>query len=266
MQTVEYVDRDSILHRLDPRVNILLSISLFAAAFAFTSPAFLFITFLFVVVLAVIGKVHTEFIPWLTFLIPVAVMAAIMWMLFSTASLSAIDSKVVATVGLLQITEYGFIMGLAMPFRVLTMITVPLLFMMTVSNEDLIKSLIALKVPYKIAFGFGLTLRLVYVFQEEIRTIRQAQKSRGAILDQGNPIKRIKRNLPVVIPAIVRGIETSDQLSTNLDLKGFSDTSERTSISTLEADRTDVTVAALCFIFLGGALTLRLLGYGTINL
>jgi len=264
MRTVEYTERDSLLHRLDPRVNLLISVTILTAAFLFTSTPYLIGTFASVLVLLVVGKIGREFLPWLKILVPFGIFAFFMWTLFSGFSLGATQSDVVAEIGFLDITQEGLAKGVSMPFRIMTMISIPIIFMMTVKNSELIRSLEQLGLPYKAAFGFGLSFRLVYVFQDEIRTIREAQKSRGAVLDRGSPVKRIKRNLPVIIPAMVRGFESSDDLSTALDLKGFDNVRNRNSIHRLQATTTDIVVAVLFLVVLTGILVARYLGYGVL--
>jgi energy-coupling factor transport system permease protein len=263
MRTVEYVDRDSLLHRLDPRVNVFISITVLLAAFLFTDPAYLAAVFGATLALVAVGKLGREFLPWLKLLLPFAVVSFFMWTLFSGLSLGATESTVIAEVGFVEITRRGLSRGISMPFRIVTMMSVPILFMMTVTNSELIKALGQLGVPYKIAFGFGLAFRLVYVFQDEIRRIREAQKSRGAVLDSGTPLQRIRRNIPVLVPAMVRGFESSKQLSTVLDLRGFDDAHRRTSAHRLEASRVDIVVAAVCLVGFVSIVALRLLGYGT---
>lgn len=264
MRTVEYVDRDSFVHRLDPRVNLLLSVTVLTAAFLFTETAYLVAVFGAAIALVLIGKVGREFLPWTKVLIPFAIVSFVMWTLFSGLSLSATESEVVAEIAFLQITERGVQQGMSMPFRIMTMMSVPIVFMMTVKNAALIKALRQLGIPYKVAFGFGLAFRLVYVFQDEIRTIREAQKSRGAKLDKGSPVERIRRNLPVLIPAMVRGLESSNHLSTALDLKGFDNAGHRESIYRLEANRTDVVVTAVCLLALAALVLLKVFGYGSV--
>lgn len=263
MRTVEYVDRDLILHRLDPRVNLLISITVLTAAFLFTETAYLVGVFCTALGLVVLGRIGREFLPWMKILLLFGVVSFFMWTFFSNLALGATESAIVAELWIITITERGLSQGASMPFRIMTMISIPIIFMMTVKNSDLIKALRQLGMPYKIAFGFGLALRLVYVFQDEIRTIREAQQSRGAVLDRGSPIKRIKNNLPVLVPAMVRGLESSNNLSTALDLKGFDNVNQRTAAYQLEASKTDIIITIVSLSVLVVILLARLLGYGT---
>jgi energy-coupling factor transport system permease protein len=264
MRTVEYVDRGSVLHALDPRVNLLVSVTVLSAAFLFSATIYLVAVFACALSLVALGRVWREFLPWVRVLVPFAVVSFLMWSLFSGLSLGGSESAVVAQLWIFELTERGLSQGTSMPFRIMTMMTVPIVFMMTVRNAALIKALRQLGVPYKLAFGFGLAFRLVYVFQDEIRTIREAQKSRGAILDSGSPITRIRRNLPVLVPAMVRGLESSKNLSTALDLKGFDSASQRNSIYRLEASTTDILVAVASLIALAALVLARISGYGTL--
>lgn len=264
MKIVDYIEKDSILHRMDPRLNILLSLTLILLAFLFTDPLYLFTIFVFVVILSFLAKVHREFFSWLKLLVPFALLSFVLWTFFAQNSLSVETSEAIANFGPLTLTQTGILYGLGMPFRILVMITTPLLFMMTVRNSHLIKALEHLKVPYKVAFGIGLVFRMIYVFEDEMRDIRQAQKSRGAMLDRGNLLRRVKSNISVLIPTMIKGLETSDDLSTAMELKGFSNSHNRNSIRKLELSRTDMTLALICFSIMGAMISLRFFGFGTI--
>ncbi len=266
MKVVEYVERDSPLHALDPRVNLLLAATVIVLGLVFTHPAALAGLFAAVLGLAVVGRVHRELLGWVRLLVPFALFSFVMWTVFGELSLGGTSgggaTRTLVTVGPLGITEATLMQGLGMPLRLLVMITTPLVFLMTVQRRDLVAALDRLGVPYKLAFGFGLVLRMVDVFIDEIREIRHAQQARGAVLDSGGLRTRVRANTAVLVPALVRGVKASEQLAAALELKGFANADNRTRTRTLRFQRRDYLAAGGCLVCLALGVALRLSGVG----
>lgn len=264
MKFVRYVERDSFLHSLDPRSKLLICLTLISLPFVFTHPLAMFLIFCGMIAVAFTGKIGDEFLKRVRFLLPVAIMAFLLWSLFYNYSLftSASSSQTLLKMGPLRLTQFGLWYGVAMSFKILVLIGTPLLFFLTVTNSDFTMSLVKLKVPYKVAFGIGLALRMIGVFEDEMTKIKQAQKSRGLALEKGNLLSRVRKSIPIIIPTIFSGLETSDQLSTAMELKGFGSQEERTFLKNLRLQRKDFLVMVVCVGIIALSIFLRMKGVG----
>jgi len=125
--------------------------------------------------------------------------------------------------------SFMFNIGLYMTLRLFLIVSTSLLFVSTVSPRDVIVSLRYLKLPYKMVFTLGLTLRHISTFSEEYVIIKEAQTSRGLELDKGLLIKRVKNYVHLLVPLLIRSIENAEKLSLAMDLKLF--TFNKSSIS-----------------------------------
>ncbi|MFP4005314.1 MAG: energy-coupling factor transporter transmembrane component T [Candidatus Hadarchaeia archaeon] len=77
-----------------------------------------------------------------------------------------------------------------------------------------------LGLPWKLAFIFSLTLKLVPEMKKKFRKIEEAQYSRG-LKKGGNPIKRARRKIPIVIPFLASVSRHGFQLSQVLEARNF---------------------------------------------
>ncbi len=261
MKVVEYVDRDSIIHELDPRAILAMAVTVIVIGLLFDNPLVIGTVFLTVLALARVARVHPEMFQWLRLLLPFALFSFVLWTFFGHLSLAGAGSQTLVAFGPLRVSKTSLYRGLGMPLRLLVMITTPLFVLMTVRREALVAALVQLKVPYKVAFGFGLVLRMVDVFLDEIREIRHAQQARGAVLDRGGLRARLRANSAVLVPAVVRGVQASEDLAMALELKGFSNANNRSQPTHGSLSQPDYLVIGTSVVFTVGTLTMWLGGF-----
>jgi energy-coupling factor transport system permease protein len=154
--------------------------------------------------------------------------------------------------------------GLAMPFRILTVLISPIIFLMTTKLSDIIHALTKLGLPYAWAFTFGLSTKLVSVIGNEFTIIKQTQTSRGLETEKGNLIKRIKSHIPIIIPLTIKGIELSNQLGMSMSIKGFNPNSKRTFYRQLKMKNIDYAILSICLTSLLLSIFMRIIGIGVI--
>jgi energy-coupling factor transport system permease protein len=121
---------------------------------------------------------------------------------------------------------------------------------MTTSPDDLGLALESMKVPYTLCFTFTTAVRLVPTMAVDAQTVVDAQKSRGLELDKGNPLKRVRNYVPILIPLIVNAIRRSVELAEALESRAFGSTEKRESLIGLKMKGSDyfVIVATLVFV------------------
>jgi len=267
MKFAKYIERDSIVHRLDPRSKIALCLAIIGAAFSFTYPLFMMGLFIFVLILSFVAKIWREFMSQTKLLFSVVIMAFVLWSLFYRWSLFAAvtSSRVILQLGPISLDELGLLYGVTMPFRVLVLIGAPLLIFMTTTFSDLSTALFQLRVPYKVAFTLGLSVRFVPTISEEMEIIRQAQMARGLELERGGIVKKARAYVPIFVPLIVRLLELADRMSSAMEVRAFGAYPRRTFYKVLSMGRIDYVIVVSSFIFLLLCVWLRLQGIGTIG-
>jgi energy-coupling factor transport system permease protein len=144
--------------------------------------------------------------------------------------------------------------------RSLAMVAIGFPIAFAIAPGDFGVTFARLGIPYKFAYGIDLTFKFLPSLALELRTTRDAQRIRG--LDDRrvrNPIERLRRMAPVVVPLTVNTIAGAEDTIDAMDLRSFG-TGTRSWLRHLRYDRTDRVLIAF-FLVLGVGLTV--LGFTT---
>lgn len=117
--------------------------------------------------------------------------------------------------GIFKITLNGINRAIFVSVRIICLILASSCLTFTTSPteltdaiERLMKPLAKLHFPvHEIAMMMSLALRFVPTLLEETDKITQAQKARGADMESGNIIQRVKAFIPILIPLLFRHSE-----------------------------------------------------------
>jgi energy-coupling factor transport system permease protein len=218
-----YVDGDTLLHRLDPRAKIALATALFVAAYAFGDPTFVAVPFaLGVVALVGTGALRNLLRLWFI-VVALFVVGLVVWPAFT-----APGGPVVADVPLLEITRRQLRASLGRSLRIVSFIVTGVAFVSTTSNEEIVRGLRGVGVPYTFCFAVGTALRLFPTFLGAAGTVRQAQEARGLDLSASNPIQRIRQFVPLLIPVFMTAFRNVQTQAMALEARGFDTRRDRT--------------------------------------
>lgn len=216
MSVFFYLDHDSILHRLDPRVKIIGLILFCILSVSTTSISLLGLMLAGLLGLFLIAKCSRNIQRMSGFFMMIAVMIFMMWVLFYRSDAILWAWKCFA------VYSGAIIHGITMSLRFLNMLLSGLLFLSITAIEDFFGGMIIMKVPYPFAFAVSLSFRLVMIFMTNAFTIVEAQRVRGNDVTRGNVIQRIKAYAPLITPLILTGIKKAETLTLALESKGFS--------------------------------------------
>ena len=124
--------------------------------------------------------------------------------------------------------------------RFIAMIAVGLPLAFALDPEVLGVTFARLGVPYRFAFAIDLTWRFVPSFLADFHNTLDAQRVRGLDIETGgrNPITRVRRQVPVVVPTVVNAIAGAEDTIDAMDLRSFG-TGKRTWFRELRYGRTD---------------------------
>jgi len=208
MSVFLYRQRDTFLHRLDPRVKIAGLIWLFFAAVL--AADLVTVTGLLVLVFALflMAESMDNMLRMALLFLLVTGMTFALWAVFYGPAGAGTGRRMV----------YAGLMSV----RFLCMLVSGLLFLSITPLEGLSNGLVLLKIPYSVAFTVSLSFRLVNIFVSTGFLIVEAQKVRGNDATRGNIIKRLKAYAPLMVPLIINGIKKAETLTLALESKGFS--------------------------------------------
>lgn len=218
MNLFMYLDVDSSLHRLDPRTKMLVVAFCMATALMFIVPlyqvALLFGTLIYCHFGKCLGNAYRMRFVYLS----IFTVSLLIWTIMLRGS-----TKLIWFISLEGLTK-GFCAGVGLVVIVLS----SLAFISTTKIEELSAGLLKLGLPYKGAFALSTAIRMVPMIAGTGQTILQAQRSRGLDVESGTILERLKKYLPLMVPAIVTTIRGTNVFAMALESKGFGYSDRRT--------------------------------------
>lgn len=255
----QYYQAESFVHKMDPRVKILLLIAYIVMVFVAKTFLGLFATLAFLLVTVVASKVPIgsvlKSIKAIIFLVvftailnicfysPKAGDTHLFWVVYTEGLISA---------GFLALRLVALVMGSA----VLTLTTTPV--SLTDGIESLLKPLTIVKFPvHDLALIMSIALRSIPTLANETERIINAQKARGAEFDSGNIIKKVKALIPVLIPLLISAFRRGDELGDAMDARCYSGSKIRTKYKKLTLGFRDLIGSLAVAVALTGIILLN---------
>ncbi len=254
-----YVDAGTPIHRLAGRAKLALAAGLSVAAFVFGDPLWVgsVLAVAFVGLLLVGG--WRNFLRVWYIVVALVVVSVVVWPAFAPAG-----GAVLVDVGFFRLTEFELRFAFGRSARIASFLVVGLGVVTTTSNEELVAALRSLGLPYAFCFAVGTALRLFPTFIGAAGTVRQAQAARGHDLGEGNPIERLRKFAPVLIPVFMTAFRQVGTQSMALEARGFDAGAERTFYNQRTFRATDWAATALALLIAAGSVALSALGYGVL--
>ena len=255
-----YVDRDTPVHRLAGRAKLALAAGLSLAAYVFADPVYVgaVLGVALAGLLAVGGWRNLRRVWYIV--VALGVVSVVVWPAFAPAG-----GPVVLEVGPLALTEFELRFALGRSARIAAFLVVGLGVVTTTSNEELIGALRSLGLPYAFCFAVGTALRLFPTFLGAAGTVRQAQAARGHDLGAGNPVERLRRYVPVLIPVFMTAFRQVSTQSMALEARGFDARRARTFYNRRSFRAGDWAAVGLALAAAVGSVVLSTLGYGVLG-
>lgn len=217
MKLFMYLDVDSILHRLDPRTKMLVVAFCMATALMFIVPVYQVALLICTLIYCAFGKCLINVYRSKFLYISIFTVSFLMWSLVMRGG----------TILFWFITKEGVTKGFCAGAGLIVIVLSSLAFISTTKIEELTAGILKLGIPYKGAFALSTAIRMVPMIVGTGYTILQAQKSRGLDVESGGIITRLKKYIPLMVPAIVSTIRGTNVFAMALESKGFGYSDER---------------------------------------
>lgn len=245
-----YVPGNSIIHRLDPRAKLILSVSFIILIFLANS----WIGYLILGLFTLLAVASTK----ISLMIYLKGLRPVLWLIVFTIILQLCFSPaghVYVAFGPFMITNTGIINAVYVFLRflfiilmstVLTLTTQPLA--LADALEYLMKPLLKVKFPvYELSLMLAIALRFVPTLMDETVKVMNAQRARGVDFASGSIFKRSKAIVPILIPLFVGAIQRAIDLGDAMEARGYQGGENRTKYRILAWHRRD-SLAVLVFI------------------
>ena len=236
---IEYTDSNTLAHRLDVRTKVIIFIGVIILAFLFNNPLFNLVLVLLLGVVALLIKIELKQIfNLIKPLVPVFVLIMLITgFTYTTAGFTLASSKRVLfylfSGERLGFTLGGFLIGCSFLSRILIMIFASTILNVTTPIDDFLHLLNKIKVPYEISLIITIGIRFIPTMEKKKNMIFEAQRSRGAKLNNKGILGPIKSYLPIMVPMIINSIIMSNNLSMSMLIRGYGFSREFTSLKEL---------------------------------
>lgn len=256
----QYFPSESWVHRLDPRIKIIVTLVYIAALFIVNDFWGILFNVAVLAVVIAISKVPLKFI--LRGLKPIFLIILFTFVL----NLFMMPGKVVARLWVLTITEEGIYMAFFMGARLILLIIGSSLLTLTtkpISLTDGIESLLSpfrkIGVPaHELAMMMTIALRFIPTLMEETDKIMKAQQARGADFESGNIIRRAKSLIPILVPLFISAFRIAQELAMAMEARCYRGGQHRTRMNGMKLGKNDLAAGILLAAFLAAVILERI--------
>lgn len=254
----QYFPGDSVLHRIDPRMKLLISFMFITMIFGATTLLTLVFVATLTFLLPIIGKIPMK--TMLKGIKPLRWVVLIMTVIFIING-GGDGYHVIFEWRFITVSWEGIVKALCVSLRIVVLVaSVSVLLSYTTSPialADAIEHLLAplnyIKVPvHDFAMMITIAMRFIPILIEETDKIMSAQASRGADFKNGSLIKRAKALIPVFIPLFISSVRHADNLATAMECRCYHGGKGRTRMKRLRYQAFDFVSFLLMALFLVG--------------
>lgn len=255
-----------ILERVDIRVKIIAFIAIMVALFVFTHPLAntLLVVGLFGFLLACrtpLGGLWRMLQP----LLVVFVLIVAVTLFTSSQYTDPANARVLFSIGALDATLGGLLVGLNFVARIILMVLATYAFTISTPVDDLLMVMAKLRAPYWLSILVTTALSFVPTMARKSDLIVEAQRARGARVRNRGPIGQIIGFVPLMVPLITNSILLADNLAVAMTNRGYGASKSMTQMRDLRLQIHDWLVLAATVAGVGIVIWLRYgQGYGVI--
>ena len=262
----QYFPTKSVIHRLDPRGKILMFIAYIVIIFCTFNYVSLGITTALTVLFLVLSKISPKFyFKSLKVILIIVIFTSLLNLFYGSG-------EPLWQWWILKITVNGINRAVFVTVRIICLILASSCLTFTTSPteltdaiERLMKPLQVVRFPvHEVAMMMSLALRFVPTLLEETDKIMQAQKARGADMESGNLIKRVKALIPILIPLFVSAFRRAYDVATAMECRCYRGGTGRTRMKQIHMSARDIIAFILVALVIGGVIVCNILLKATI--
>ena len=264
----QYYPAKSILHKLDPRMKIILALLYIVTSFLCTNVFSFLLLLLSAVFLILVSRIPIRIIY--------KSLKAIIFILIFTAVLnifwtSDTENAPLFSWWIIKIYKSGLYNAAFIVIRIISMIIGTGLFLtytttpiqLTDGLEKLLSPLKLFKVPvHEFAMMMTIALRFIPTIIEETEKIMSAQKARGADFTSGSIVKRARALIPILIPLFISAFRRAGELATAMTCRCYRGGEGRTKLNVLKFSFRDFLALAVVILFGTAIILINIYGYG----
>lgn len=247
----QYIPGDSFVHKLDPRIKIIISLVYIIDLFLVNNfKGYIFIV-LFTLAAILISKIKFKYIyKGLKPILILVIITAILNLFLTPGDTLLFKWKFII------IYKEGVRLAVFMVLRLIFLIIGTSLLTLTTSPieltdgiEKLLNPLTKIGVPaHELAMMMTIALRFIPTLMDETDKIMKAQMARGADFESGNLIQRAKNLIPLLVPLFISSFRRADELAMAMEARCYRGGEGRTRMKELSFSSRDYIAITFTFI------------------
>lgn len=261
-----YANDDSFLHRLDPRPKVVFVLAMLVYIVSFEQPMYMLSALVFIICLVYALGGISPLLYWrvLALLVPLMISVTVI----QGFTFHPEGTAYLFEVGPLRFSELGAVRGLSVGARLATMAVSFIMISMTTTPNDIGLALYHSGVPYRFAYLATMGLRFLPLMQEDFQTLQDARAARGDHnVGSKNPVRRMLSLPKSLFPLAATSMRESSQMAVALELRGYGNAEDRTTVDDLSLRPVDYAVVVVSLVAIVLTLYVRfVLGIGGLAL
>ncbi len=256
----QYYPGKSLLHKIDPRMKLILTFAIIIVIFVCKNFFSLGIIAAAAVIAALLSRVPVKMI--LKSLKPIVIIllfTAVLNIFYTQGGATWFEWKFI------KITEKGVFTALFTMVRIVSLVIISSLLTYTTTPTMLTDAIERVLSPLKIfkikvhtlAMMMTLALRFIPTLIEEIDRIMNAQKARGADLESGGIIQRAKALVPIFVPLMVSAFRRAYELAFAMTCRCYTGGEGRTRMKQMKLTVLDFLALFACVAITAGIIVLN---------
>ena len=258
----QFIDTNSVLHKLDPRTKLLSLIAFIV--FVFVAGNFISLGLLAVLlfVCIFISKIPLKmYLKNHKAILPIIIITALLNVFYTDGG------KVLIDWWIFTVTTGGLYRAIFMAVRIILLILSSAVLSYSTSPTSLTGAIESLLKPLKLiglenavhtmAMTMTIALRFIPTLIEETEKIMNAQKARGANLDSGNILKRVKALLPILIPLLISSVRRAYELAEAMECRCYNGGEGRTKYRLMKYSGVDITAGVILITVFAGVILIN---------
>ncbi|MEA4911894.1 MAG: energy-coupling factor transporter transmembrane component T [Oscillospiraceae bacterium] len=244
----QYLFGNSPVHKLDPRLKILLTIAYIVLLFTGKNLVSVVAAMVFAAAMFLLARIPLKMI-WRSIkpILPIVVFTSVLNLFF-------VAGEPIFEWWIFKISREGLYFSAMISLRIVALLAGTALLTYTTSPIELTDAIERLLSPFKIfklpvhelAMMMTIALRFIPTLIEETDTLMAAQKSRGANLDTGTFKERVRALTPILVPLFISAFRRADELALAMECRCYRGGEGRTRLKQLRFHPCDL-VALLVF-------------------
>ena len=256
----QYYPGKSLLHKIDPRMKLILTFAIIVVIFLCKNFFSLGIIAVTSVAAAILSRVPMKMIlKSLKPIVIILIFTAVLNIFYTQGGDTWFEWKFI------KLTEKGVFTAIFTMVRIVSLVIISSLLTYTTTPTMLTDAIERVLSPLKIfkikvhtlAMMMTLALRFIPTLIEEIDRIMNAQKARGADLETGGIIERAKALVPIFIPLMVSSFRRAYELAFAMTCRCYTGGEGRTRMKQMKLGALDFFALVACVAITAGIIVLN---------